>query len=255
MRSGWLIVCCLILILTPLAACKKRAAAPTPAPAALPAVEIKDREALMTYLNKRLAMNQPDRLADEAHGEKNRLSYFGCLERYKNDDCRFLLCSPYAFSAADQYLLAGKLDDAFTYYSAAYDLVKEEIADSIKKLNAWETEFETKEASGQATEQDRRHFLFRKVTSMQRLYKMHAEVGRILRRLGMIFDRQNKTEEANNARTMAEDFVQTAADRYFDYFTAREAIAPLLDPADETHQSFYISTIKETDLLLEMPHL
>ena len=207
MRFRWLIACCLILILMPLAGCKKQAAEPTPAPVALPAVEKMNREALSAYLNKRLAMNQPDRLTDEAHGEKNRLSYFGCLEKFKNDDCRFMLCSPYAFSAADQYLLAGKLDDAFTYYSAAYDLIKDEIADSIKNLNLWESELEKKETAGQATEQDRRHFLFRKVTSMQRLYKMHAEVGRIFWRLAMIFDRQNKTEEARNARTMADDFI------------------------------------------------
>jgi len=253
MRIRWAILCCLLVLLLPLAACKKPAVE-TAAPA-LPEIEMKSREALMTYLNERLAMNQPGRAADEEHGEKNRLSYFGCLEQYKNDDCRFMLCSPYAFSAADQYLLAGKLDEAFTYYSAAYDLTKEEIANSVEQLNKWETEFEAKKAAGEATEQDRRHFLFRKVTSLQRLYKMHAEVGRIFRRLALIFDRQGKTDEAANARTMADDFVETAADRYLDYFAARKEIAPLLDPTDETHQSFYISTIKETDLLLEMPHL
>ncbi|HPQ69090.1 MAG TPA: hypothetical protein PKW95_08160 [bacterium] len=254
MRIRWAILCCLLVLLLPAAACKKQAVEAPPAPA-LPEIEMKNREALMTYLNQRLAMNQPGRPADEEHGEKNRLSYFGCLEQYKNDDCRFMLCSPYAFSAADQYLLAGKLDDAFIFYGAAYDLTKEEIADSIQKLNQWETELEAKKAAGEATEQDRRHFLFRKVTSMQRLYKMHAEVGRTFRRLAMIFDKQGKTDEAANARTMADDFVETAADRYFDYFAARKEIAPLLNPNDATHQSFYISTIKETDLLLEMPHL
>ncbi len=254
MRIRWAILCCLLILLLPLAACKKPAVETAAAPA-LPEIEMKNREALMAYLNERLAMNQPGRPADAEHGEKNRLSYFGCLEQYKDDDCRFMLCSPYAFSAADQFLLAGNLDEAFKYYGAAYDLVKEEIASSVEQLNKWETEIETKKANGEATEQDRRHFLFRKVTSMQRLYKMHAEVGRTFRRLAMIFDRQGKTDEAANARTMADDFVETAADRYFDYFAARKEIAPLLDPDDATHQSFYISTIKETDLLLEMPHL
>jgi len=237
-----------------LAGCPAKQPAP-PVEPALPDFQPMTRDALLVYMQQRLEMNQPERAADPEHGEKNRLSYFGCLEQNKDDTCRFMKCNPYAFYAADEYLLAGKLDDAFTYYTAAYDLVKEEIADTGASRKKWESEYTDKKSKNEATEQDTRHFAFGRATSSQRLYVNYAMVARILQRYALVFDKQNNAEEAANAREMADNFMHSAADSYEEYFVARKELAPMLDPNDPKQKSFYISTILETDKLLELPHL
>lgn len=249
-------LCVLLLALTLIGAdCNKPAPAPTPAAPALPELAAQSRDELTAYLNQRLAMNQPDRDADQAHLEKNRTAYFGCLEKNKGDSCRFMLCSPYAFYTADEYYLAGNYDEAFTYYTAAFDLIKEEIAETIERLNAWEKQYTGKQQAGEVDEQTTRHYQFRRATASQRLYRNYAEAARIMLRYAMVFDKQNKSEEAKNAHMMADNFLSTAADAYEQYVDARTKLAPLLDPANEKHKSFYIGTIRETDKMLEIPHL
>lgn len=243
---------CLLLILA-LVACQGRKA-PAPA-AALPDIEQMPREALLKHLHAQMEMNTPDRKPNEEYRDKNARSYFGCLDYFKNDDCRFMRCSPYALYAADEYLLGGLGDEAFKYYTAAFNLIKEEVAGTIEKQNKWKAEYDALVAGGKATEQDKRHYLFRRCTTSERLFRNHAEIARILLRYALIFDRQQKKTEADNARAQAEDFLGVAADAYAAYFDARRELTPLLNPQDPQQLSFYIATIKDTDELLHVPRL
>ncbi len=253
MRAIGLMIMAALALLA--AACSSEKTAATPAEPALPPVEQMTREALLTYLHQQLAMDKPDRKPNEDFREKNRRSYFGCLEQFKNDECRFMRCSPYALYAADEFYLGGAWDDAFKYYTAAFDLIKEEVASTIEKQNKWRAEYEPKEKTGQATEQDTRHYLFRICTTSQRLYHNHAEIARILLRYALVFERQQKSAEAANAKAQAEEFIKAAADAYVQYFAARGKLTPLLNPNDPKQVSFYFAALKETDQLLPIRHL
>jgi tetratricopeptide (TPR) repeat protein len=253
-RIAVLLLCGAALALGLLACHGKHGESAASAPA-LPDIDQMSRDKLLTYLHTQMEMDQPKRQPNEEFREKNRRSFFGCLDHFKNDDCRFMRCSPYAFFAADDFYHAGQWEEAFKYYTGAYDLIKEEVAGTIQSQNKWKVEHDALVKAGQAKEQDHRHYLFRVCTTSQRLYRNHAEIARILFRYALVFDREGKAEEAGNARLQAEEFLKAAADAYAQYFTARKQLTPLLNPRDPQQLSFYIATIKDADQLLPVPRL
>lgn len=245
-----IILLALAVIIGLLAGCAKGKHKP-----GLPELTPKTREALIQYLQERTAMAQNTGAANLELREKNRNSFHECLEKNKNEDCRFMLCSPYALYTGDEFFKAGQLDDAFTFYTGAYNLLKEEIANTTSRRNQRRTDYQALSATGKTSDEDQRQYQFRMAILSHNLYRNYTEMARIIFRWGLIFEKEKKTEEAGDARKMADAFLQAASDAYQDYFTARQAIAPLLNPDDPAQQSQYITTILEMDGLLELQRI
>ncbi|NLH48510.1 MAG: hypothetical protein GX444_07885 [Myxococcales bacterium] len=251
-QAIFLTICLALGLLVAAAGCQNKKA---PAPEqGLPDLTPQPREELVAALQKQIAKAERTDAGNPEMLEKSKASYFGCLEKNKNDDCRFLLCSPYPLYAGDEYFQQGNLDDAFVFYTASYDLMKEEIAANVAKRNQREAELKELTDQGKATDRDRRRYFLRRAILSHSLYRDYAEVARILERYALIFDQQNKTEEAKNARTTAEAFISTSADEYAEYFAARRAIIPLLGLEVTPDDPDFAALIKDLDSVLEVRH-
>jgi hypothetical protein len=148
----------------------------------------------------------------------------------------------------------GQFDDAFTMYAAAHNLVQQEVAGTVQKRNQREAEFEEKTKSGQATDDDRRLYFYRRAILSHNLYRNYAEMARLLERFAVVFEKQQKPDEAANARATRDAFLQSAADEYRDYFMARQSLLPLLDPKNAEKGANFRAVIDEMDGLLELRH-
>lgn len=232
--------------------------APAPAPTPFPDVFGGSTPAaaadVVTYLIK-----QAGKAPRNAPGDEDRLNAFvkehlGCLDANKDDECRFMLCSPHAIYAGDEYIQLGKLDDAFAFYTAAFNLLKQDLAGNMETRNKRESDFEAKEKDGSATEQDRRHYLYRRAILTQLLFRDHAEIARLMERMALVFDAQGKTDEAQNARTTSDAFIHTAAAEYAAYYNNRAQLVPMLDPNDEKFGSNYLAVVKDLDGMMLVRH-
>lgn len=244
---------CLALAVAFCFGCKEKT--PPQAKPALPGVAQKSPAELFAYVQQKMTMAEPTRQPSEEYREKNRRAYHGCLDKNKDDECRFMQCSPFALYAADEFLLAGDLDKALAYYNAAFELVKQELITTTQKQSQWDREYEELVVADKVTNQDKRHYLFRRATSWHRLYRNHAELARLALRLAGVFARQKNDEDAETARSQAEIYLNASVEAYAQYFGARGQLLPLLDPQDPQHASFYIKTIKDMDELLKIRHL
>jgi hypothetical protein len=236
------------LVCFALADCKHRAAVTARK------VEPMSPTAIVAYVQQQIAMAPRDDAGRPAELERNKSEYFGCIEKNKTDDCRFMLCSPYAIYAGDEHFQLGQFDDAFTFYAGAHELLQNEIANTTERRNEREAEFDAKTKAGKADEQDRRQFLYSRAILSHNLYRNYASLARVLERFALVFDKQGKTAEAANARTVRDGLVRSSADEYAEYFKNRQQLLPLLDPKDPKKGTNYLSVVNDMDGLLEIRH-
>ncbi len=244
MRRWLLALLCAFVFL---AGCGRKPAAPAAAK-----IEPMARPALDAYLVKQIAKAVRDDAGNPDALEKNRTAYFGCLEKNKEDDCRFMLCSPYATYAGDELYQMRQYDDAFALYAGAYQLLRQEVTGTIERRKERENDFNDKSKSGAATEQDRRQYLFRRAILAHNLYRNYAEIARLLDRFALVFAKQSNDAEARNARSARDLFLQSSADEYADYFANRTALLPLLDPKSQDKGANYLAVIADMDGLLQV---
>lgn len=259
-RSLWVLFAVTLLAFA--AACQSQT--PAPPPAATPAPPEDDPafggatpaapDQVVAYLEKQTGKAPRPGAGNQARVEAFMKEHFGCLEKNKDDECRFMLCSPHAIYAGDEYYQFGKWDDAFTFYTAAYNLLKDDLAGNMEKRNQREAEFTELEKAGTATEQDRRHYLYRRAILTQLLFRDHAEIARLMERLALVFEKQNQPAEAEGARTTADAFIHTAAAEYAAYYNNRAELLPMLDPNDPEHGSNYLAVVKDLDSLMLVRH-
>jgi hypothetical protein len=258
------VVLAVSLLAVSVVACQKtepQPAMPESTPAVVPDAHAKfggaepaSRLELVAYLEKQLERAGRQGTGNQARLEMNLKQHFGCLEKNKADDCRFMLCSPPAIYAADEYFQMGETDQAFGLYTAAFNLIKEEVAASTEKRNQRDEEYQAKAKSGEVTADDERQYYYRQAILASLLFRNDAEVARLLGRMALVFDAQDKSEEAGNARTTADAFLQTAADEYGNYYETRSKLMPLLDPDDPQKGANYIYELKNLDEMMIVRH-
>jgi hypothetical protein len=228
--------------------CGKKAAAP------LVATDLKPRPPAeqRAYALKQIQKASREGAGDEARLTKNEQAHFGCLEKNKDDDCRFMLCSPYAIYAGDELFQMGRCDEALGYYGAAQELLDQEVAGSIERRNQREADYQAAAGRGEVDRQETRHYLYRRAILAQNLYRNYAELARLLERFALVFEKLGKPREAANVREVRDALLDASAAEYAEYFQVRASLLPMLDPKDPETGSNYLAVIADLDGLLEI---
>ncbi len=250
-----------VLLAAFLAACDKKEKPVAPAPTPAPTMEIElgtdspmPDDMILAYLEKKTAKAARADKGNVDRLQMNLKQHFGCLEKYKADTCRFMLCSPPAIYAGDEAYQFGKYDDAFAYYTAAFNLLKEEVADDIQKRNQREADYNKLKSTAAATDDDTRLYLYRRAILTQLLFRNQAEVARLMERLALCFDEQNAKEEATNARAAADAFLTGAVDEYRNYYAVRKQLVARLVPGDPKQGDNYLAELENIDQLMIVRH-